>query len=200
MQLGAGHLRRADALVACADKRCPSDADPALRAKIDEALGRTRKLELGEALAAPNPEVAADMLVRLGVGAPRARAVRVAPGPTLGLSMGRVVTEGEAGESQREVLLYDPKTWTPRMAIAGASFSLSPDGQSLVVDGRLYDPILGTSATFPAGEVTFSPDSQRMAIVTGSSVTIVGLVKRATSSAPSRPNARSACGSPGARW
>jgi hypothetical protein len=177
MQLGAGHLRRADAMLECADKRCPAEASASadVRSKTADALGRNRKPDLGAALAAL-PEIAVDMLGRLGAGSPRARTIKVTAG-TLGVASGRLVVDGE-----HEAVLIDPKTWTPRVAVAAKSYKLSPDGQTLATtddkEVRLHDPLTAASTAFPVGELTFSDDSQRMAIATSQSVTIVALAGR----------------------
>lgn len=198
--LAAGRLRASDAYLACADKRCPSEASSSadVRRKTFEALGRHRKADLGAALASStDPEVAADMLARLGVGPSRKRNVTVAANGTVAVSNGRVVLDGEINSEQREVLFYDPTSFSPRYAVPAKTWQLSPDGLVLATTDAthvsLHDPAAGTSVKFPIGDLTFAPDSQRVAIVTDASISIVGLVKKtvdATFSAKGRPTVR----------
>lgn len=179
MQFAAGHVRHASALIACADKHCSGEAAASadLRKKASDALGRARKADLGEALATDNAESSADILERLGLGAPSTHAVHITTS-VLGVGAGRLVLQSD----QQLAVLYDTKTWAPRLAIPASSFALSPDGAHLAVandkEVRLYDPLTAASTTFAAGAVTFSSDSQRIAIATASTVAIVSLATK----------------------
>ena len=179
LQFAAGHARHASALIACADKHCAGEASSStdLRKKTSDALGRARKPDLGEALATDNAEAAADILERLGLGVPSTHQVHVTTG-AIGVGAARVVL----GSEQQLAVVYDSKTWAPRVVIPATSFALSPDGAQLAVttanDVRLYDPLTAASTPFAAGTLTFSPDSQRLAIASDSAVSIVSLATR----------------------
>lgn len=95
----------------------------------------------------------------------------------MGVAGGRLVVDGE-----QEALLFDAKTWSPRVAVASSQWKLAPDGQTLATtddhEVRLHDPLTAASTAFPVGDLTFSDDSQRLAIATATSVTVVAVAVR----------------------